>query len=437
MAELFSRLSPRDFMSVGLYYYAAALTAVLLVGVLLDGTHDRLFMRAYLGVLLSEMITLLCEAGILLLDGHPEHIISLRVLVFSTFFWGVTLTACYSVCAVAFMREYKPIPWCGLFPIAVVCIIYLMLVLVSAFNGFLFYVDASGNYHDGPFYFLVNIMDISLLLMVLLLIWYHCRELSISVSLMSFSFIPLCAMPLMLYLKVIPFALSTPMALLWTFLLFHRHLNVELAEKERLLSEKERQLTQMHIATMISQIQPHFIYNTLGSIHQLCLDQPEQAAQLTLEFSQYLRGSLGELNVARPISILKEMEHVRHYVHIEEVRFPDITVQFDLRCTSFQLPALSVQPLVENAIKHGVRGLDSGGTVRISSFETETDYCVCIQDDGIGFDPSAPAQDGKLHVGIPNIRSRLEEMCGGTLTINSAPGKGTIATIKIPKEENL
>lgn len=200
-------------------------------------------------------------------------------------------------------------------------------------------------------------------------------------------------------------------------------------ENEQLRTE----LAQNKIATMISQIQPHFIYNTLGSIGHLCLKQPEKAAELTRDFSQYLRGNFGELENNKPILLSKELEHVKHYVNIEKVRFPDITVDFDIRSDNFFLPALSVQPLVENAIKHGLMGLESGGSVVVSVYETDTDYCVRVSDNGVGFD-TALQLDGRQHIGIKNIRERLSAICGGRLTIDSAVGKGTTAVIYIPKE---
>lgn len=200
-------------------------------------------------------------------------------------------------------------------------------------------------------------------------------------------------------------------------------------ENEQLRAE----LTEHRIATMISQIKPHFIYNTLGSIGHLCLKQPEKAAELTRDFSQYLRGNFGELENNKPILLSKELEHVKHYVNIEKVRFPDITVDFDVRSVDFFLPALSVQPLVENAIKHGLMGLESGGNVTVSVYETDTDYCVKVSDNGVGFDTNSKP-DGKQHIGINNIRERLSAICGGSLTIDSAPGTGTTAVITIPKE---
>lgn len=200
-------------------------------------------------------------------------------------------------------------------------------------------------------------------------------------------------------------------------------------EAERL----EQQLTEARIATMISQIQPHFIYNTLGTIGHLCIEQPERASELVRSFSLYLRGNFSELDNKGTIRLANELEHVKHYTDIEKVRFPDMTVIFDIQVDEFFLPALSIQPLVENAIKHGLMGLESGGTVKITAYEMGADYCVRIEDDGVGFD-TVLLQDPQKHIGIRNIRGRLEAMCGGTLTVESTPGVGTTATITIPKE---
>lgn len=206
----------------------------------------------------------------------------------------------------------------------------------------------------------------------------------------------------------------------------------QLAEKNRMLAENERQLTESRISTMISQIRPHFIYNTLGSIEQLCELQPETAAKLVHNFSHYLRGNFSELDNPAPIRLSQEMEHIRYYVSIEQIRFPDIEIKFDLRASDFLLPALSVQPLIENAIKHGLMKLSSGGAVTVSSYETDTHYCVSVEDNGAGFDTSILV-DERNHIGLRNIRCRVETMCDGTLTVESTPGVGTKVVISIPK----
>lgn len=206
-----------------------------------------------------------------------------------------------------------------------------------------------------------------------------------------------------------------------------------LAEDERQLAEKERQLTESRISTMISQIRPHFIYNTLGSIEQLCELQPEAAAKLVHNFACYLRGNFSELDNHALIRLSKEIEHIRYYVSIEQIRFPDMEIRFDLQSGDFLLPALSVQPLIENAIKHGLMKLPEGGTVKISSYETAACYWVSVEDNGAGFDTSI-LLDERKHIGIRNIRGRVEAMCSGTLTVESIPGVGTKVVISIPKE---
>ena len=193
------------------------------------------------------------------------------------------------------------------------------------------------------------------------------------------------------------------------------------------------QLAESRISTMMSQIRPHFIYNTLGSIEQLCKLDPPKAGDLVHNFAKYLRGNFGELDNPKPILMSQEMEHVHHYINIENVRFPDMTFTFEMNSDDFHIPALTVQPIVENAIKHGLMKLPRGGTIRVVAYETENDYCVCVEDDGVGFDTGALMDDRK-HVGLRNIRERLKVMVNGTLDIESTLGVGTKVLITIPKE---
>ena len=215
--------------------------------------------------------------------------------------------------------------------------------------------------------------------------------------------------------------------------------NINAAAKAKELETEKimlnAQLAESRISTMMSQIRPHFIYNTLGSIEQLCEVDPKKAGELVHDFAKYLRGNFGELDNPKPILMSQEMEHVHHYISIENVRFPDMTFTFEMNSDDFKIPALTVQPIVENAIKHGLMRLQSGGTIRVVSFETETDYCVTVEDDGVGFDTNV-LLDERKHVGLRNIRERLKTMVNGTLEIKSVVNVGTKVLIKIPKEVN-
>ena len=211
----------------------------------------------------------------------------------------------------------------------------------------------------------------------------------------------------------------------------------DVLESQRMEAEKqamERKLQESQISIMLSQIQPHFLYNTLNSIYQLCETNPMRARAMVNFFAEYLRNNLSTLEEPGLISFETELAHVQTYLEIEKIRFEDtLEIEYDIRCDAFSLPVLTVQPIVENAVKHGTSKKRGGGRVVISTCEDDRFYVVEVSDTGCGFDPSVPKNDGKIHVGIENVRQRLANMCEGSLTIESEIGVGTSATIRIPK----
>ena len=208
-------------------------------------------------------------------------------------------------------------------------------------------------------------------------------------------------------------------------------------EAQRIEAEKqamELRLQENQISIMLSQIQPHFLYNTLNSIYQLCETNPMRARFMVNSFSEYLRNNLSSLEEPGLITFETELSHVNTYLDIEKVRFEDtLEIEYDIKCMDFSLPVLTVQPIVENAVKHGTSKKRGGGRVSISTEDDGQDYVITVSDTGCGFDPDVPKNDGKRHVGIENVRQRLANMCSGSLTIESKVGEGTVATIRIPK----
>ena len=208
-------------------------------------------------------------------------------------------------------------------------------------------------------------------------------------------------------------------------------------ESQRIEAEKqamEMKLQESQISIMLSQIQPHFLYNTLNSIYQLCETNPMRAKSMVNFFAEYLRNNLSSLEESGLISFETELSHIKTYLEIEKIRFEDtLEIEYDIKCDDFSLPVLTVQPIVENAVKHGTSKKRGGGKIVISTYEEKDFYIIKVVDTGCGFDPSMPKDDGKRHVGIDNVRQRLSNMCDGTLTIESEIGVGTLATIRIPK----
>jgi LytS/YehU family sensor histidine kinase len=218
------------------------------------------------------------------------------------------------------------------------------------------------------------------------------------------------------------------LAILMIYLKFYTQRGIQLAQQEA-------ELAQSRTAIMLSQIQPHFLYNALATIKHLCAKQDPRAEEVVAKFSKYLRGNMDSLTNTMPIPFKSELNHLENYLTIERLRFPDVHIAYDLKTTAFALPALTVQPLVENAIRYGVtRNEDGAGTVTISSYEDESAWYVRIKDDGVGFNPEQVQYDGRSHIGISNTRQRLATMCQGTLDIKSVRDVGTTITVTLPKD---
>ena len=219
--------------------------------------------------------------------------------------------------------------------------------------------------------------------------------------------------------------------------------NIEVEQEKVSLLKKQVEVEKERIHLYHSQIQPHFIYNSLTAIHSY--RPPESKANEVLShFTGFLRGSMELLTETECIRAEQEFVTVSHYLYMEKERFgEDIHVVLDLQDQDFFLPAFTVQTLVENAVRHGIRESEEGcGTVTVKSYHTDTGHIVEVQDDGMGFNVSLLLEenrtngeydrDDRSHIGIQNIRKRLEMMCGGTLEIVSAIGAGTLARVWIP-----
>ena len=198
----------------------------------------------------------------------------------------------------------------------------------------------------------------------------------------------------------------------------------------------EKELEESRITIMLSQMQPHFIYNILNVIYYMCGKDPAAAQAAISKFSDHLRNNLEALSLRELITFRKEMDHIRTYLELEQIRFGDeLTIIYDIEDDSFLLPVLSIQPLVENAVKHGIAKKRGGGSVTIASRQTETAYVVTISDTGVGFDAARYEDDGKVHVGLRNVRQRLLITMNATVEISGTPGSGTTVTVTIPKKK--
>lgn len=319
--------------------------------------------------------------------------------------------------------------------IAAFTVLNFVYICAAGMMGFLFTVDEAGVYHSGAGYTFAILYPIIMMVVTIIQNVRQKMELRKRLSLLSFCLMPGVAGCFQVMSDDYSFGYVVGFCeLILIYGVVQMERSISMANQQREIAEKNRELAEQQMQIMVSQIQPHFMYNALGTISALCTEEPELAQEATDTFADYLRANLNAMGQRQPVSFENELKHVKSYVWIEELRFQDyLHVEYDIRCTDFLIPALSVQPLVENSIKHGVCKKEDGGTVWISTYETEDAYCVVVRDDGVGFDMNAPMDPSRSHVGMQNVRSRLAVMVGGTLTIESEPGKGTTSTITIKK----
>ena len=196
--------------------------------------------------------------------------------------------------------------------------------------------------------------------------------------------------------------------------------------------EHERDLmAAQRIQIMMTQIQPHFLFNALNTIRALYAKDSPQAERTLEDFSAYLRQNLESLSQTDLIPVSKELEHTRLYAQIEKQRFPNVQVDYRIEDTDFEVPALTIQPLVENAIRHGVRSREDG-LVIVSTAREADGHRVTVADNGVGFDPKEQLSAEELHIGIRNVKERVEKMCSGELVLTSEIGTGTSVTMFFP-----
>ena len=193
---------------------------------------------------------------------------------------------------------------------------------------------------------------------------------------------------------------------------------------------QQAEISRQRANIAILQMRPHFIYNTMTGIYYLCDQDPEKAKQVTLDFTTYLRKNFTAIASEDTIPFSEELEHTRAYLAVEMAQFEDIlSVDYDTPHTHFRLPSLTLQPIVENAVKYGCDPDSDSLHIVIRTRSTDSGSEITVEDNGPGY---VDVDDNKPHIALANIRQRLELMCGGTMSISKRERGGTVVKIIIP-----
>ncbi|MBO4385071.1 MAG: histidine kinase [Clostridia bacterium] len=301
----------------------------------------------------------------------------------------------------------------------------LALLTVSQFTGLYYVIGPDNIYRRQPLYPICFICTLLILVNDLVIVFKYRRRFTrkeFAVFMIYFT-VPAAAMILQALQYGVNFTIfSTIIAGLAMYLFIVRD-QTERYENEQRENAKQR------ASIMVLEMRPHFICNTMMSIYYLCDQDPKKAQQVTLDFTEYLRRNFTAITKEGTIPFAEELEHTRAYLAVEKARFEDqLFVEFDTPCTLFRIPPLTLQPIVENAVKHGLSPELWPLRISVATRETDGGSEVIVEDNGPGF---APSDDDEPHIALANIRERLN-MMGGRMLIEQRAEGGTRVTVRVP-----
>ena len=303
---------------------------------------------------------------------------------------------------------------------------YFVLLIVAQFTSVFYYVTADNQFFYGPFYAL-SLVPVIFILILNLAGTIKRRK---SLSKKYFNGLLVYLIP-MSATAIVHMFLSVEIFVVFGMALFALIMfSLILSDNMDQFIRQQKEIANQRANIMVLQMRPHFIYNSMMGIYYLCDQNPQKAKQVTLDFTTYLRKNFAAITSENTVSFIDELEHTRAYLAIEQAQFEDsLFINFDTPHTSFRIPPLTLQPIVENAVVHGMRASSSPIHVSVATRKTDAGSEIIVENDGPNF---AATENNEPHIALNNIRERLEMMCGGTLTISPRVGGGTSVKITIP-----
>ena len=304
--------------------------------------------------------------------------------------------------------------------------VYFALLAVAQFTTGIYYYTPDNVYHRGPWYPLLLLPPV-LLMAVDMIGLYRCRAALTHrqrIAFLIYFVVPLICMLIQMFsFGLLLIVLGTSLAVLFMFVFL---LNDQVERSFR----QQREIAQQSASIMVLQMRPHFIYNTMMSIYYLCKQNPDLAQEITLDFTTYLRKNFTAIASEGLIPFSEELEHTRAYLTVEHAQFEDsLFVDYDTPHIDFSVPALTLQPIVENAVKHGMDPDSDPLHILIRTVKTVSGSDIIVENNGVDFEP---ANDQEPHIALKNIQQRLEMMCHGNMQITPREGGGTVVKVTIP-----
>ena len=305
--------------------------------------------------------------------------------------------------------------------------VYFIVLIIAQFTDAFYYIASDIQFFRGPLFILIPLPMV--LMMVLNIVGVIRRRKKLSKR--YFTAILVYLLPMTTALLIYLFNYIAIFIIFGMVLCAMMMFTIIISDNFEQYIRQQREIAHQRASVMVLQMSPHFIYNTMMGIYYLCDQDSGKAKQVTLDFTTYLRKNFTAIASEDTIPFQDELEHTRAYLAVEQAQFEDVLfVNFDTPHTMFRIPPLTLQPIVENAVKHGMKSSSEPIHISVVTRQTDNSSEIIVEDDGVGFNP---VDDNEPHIALDNIRQRLELMCKGKLVISEREGGGLSVRVTIPE----
>ena len=412
--------------------FSAAVTGLVIVlpGLIFTCTvtylepWTRRFFVVLFSVVAAYVLSDLTSQISLLLLGPGYALLSRMAIFFESFFSSILMPmmTMYLLHCSGERRKRTPI----FASVVTLWLVYTAILIFTQFTTQIYTITPENVYLRGPWYYVLLLPPIAMMALNCVSLIFRRDRLSRRqfLAFAIYLLVPLCCMLIqMMSYGVLMIVIGTSVSVMVMFVF------ILLDQVDRGIRQQQENAVQ-RASIAVLQMRPHFIHNTLMSIYYLCSQDTEKARQVILDFNTYLRKNFTAIAREDTIPFTEELEHTRAYLAVEQARFQDrLMVDFETPFTDFRLPPLTLQPIVENAVKHGVDPELEPLLISVRSARTDSGAEVVVEDNGPGF---SPTDDDVPHIALANIMERLRMMCRGELTVSGREGGGTVVTIRIP-----
>ncbi len=411
------------------YVACGAMLVMMVLGIMLSVFMPALdrWNRHYFITLFS---TLLLYAVVLSIDVFVYSIFNIEAAQKAILFLEFLLFSLLMPMPMLFLLHY-----CGelkkdaipLRAVTALWILFCLMLFAGQFSDAFYYTTPVIQYTRGPWFPLL-ITPLTMIVIINLGSLIKRRK---KLPKRVFTALLVYLLPTAIFVIIYMFAAVDMLVSFWMALCALTMFGLILSDSIEQFMRQQREIANQRADIMVLQMRSHFIYNTMMGIYYLCDQDPAKAKQVTLDFTSYLRKNFTAIASEDTVPFKDELEHTRAYLAVEQAQFEDsLFVNFDTPHTMFRVPPLTLQPIVENAVKHGMRASSDPIHITVVTRQTDNASEIIVEDDGPGY---KPVDDNEPHIALNNIRQRLEMMCKGKMEIVPRKGGGTLVKVTIPE----